>query len=389
MQGNEKKRRRRSCCVKAGCMYVLLCVLFCGLIACKKEKQQEEEESTPTAGVTWEGFDKANQELVAQRAKEYGEKKAVSVGDMELAMDTAAFFIYTMEVQGNSYASFYQSQYGEDYWTMPYDEEGRITRDVFKEETMNMLIQYAVMYDCAVKKGMELTEEEQKDCVAFVEEIKAVMSAEEAERGGFTTESLQKVCGFMMLAEKYYTNMTDNLGVTREGVRETVNKADYKEYETEYLYLATTYYDEEYNICEESDEIKEERKAQMRDYYDQVKEGTSFAELTEREETLVHNTRTFLEKGDGAEEGYREAAVKLKENEVTGPVQTEYGIYLIRMLDEDCTKSYEAAVEAEYELQRSDAFAAAYEVLLSDYEVNVNDAVWDEVVFGATVSILE
>jgi len=388
MQENVKKGGKRKHCVKTGLMCVLLCVLLCGLAACKKEKQQEEG-STPTAGVTWEGFDKANPELVTQRAQEYKGKKAVSVGEMELFMDTAAFFIYTMEVQGNSYASFYQSQYGEDYWLMPYDEEGRITRDVFKEETMNMLIQYAVMYDCAVKKGMELTEEEQKDCDAFVEEIKEVMSAEEAERGGFTTESLQKVCRFMMLAEKYYTNMTDTLGVTREGVRETINKADYKEYETEYLYLATTYYDEEYNICEESDEIKEERKALMREYYDQVKAGTSFAELAEREETLVHNTRTFLEKGDGAEESYREAAVKLKKGEVTGPVETEYGLYLIRMLDEDCTKSYEAAVEAEYELQRSDAFAAAYEVLLAEYEVNVNDAVWEEVVFGATVSILE
>ena len=59
------------------------------------------------------------------------------------------------------------------------------------------------------------------------------------------------------------------------------------------------------------------------------------------------------------------------------------------MVDDDCTKSYEAAVEAEYEIQRSEAFAAAYEVLLSEYEVTVNEAVWEEVVFGATVSIVE
>lgn len=387
MQRNNKNARRMYY-MKKGCICVLLGILLCGVTACKKEKKQEESD-TPTATVTWEGFDKANPELVAQRAKEYAEKIAVSVGDMEITMDTALFFIYTMEVQGNSYASYYQSQYGEDYWTLPYDEEGRTTRDVFKEDTMDMLIQYAVMQDCAVKKGMELTVEEKKACDTFVEEIKAVMSAEEAERGGFTTESLRKVCSFMMLAEKYYTEMTENLGVTKEAVRETVNKADYKEYETEYLYLATTYYDDEYNVCEESDDVKEERRAQMQDYYHQVKEGSSFAELAEQDNKLVHNTRTFLEKGEGAEDAYREAAVLLKEGELAGPVQTEYGLYLIRMVDDDCTKSYEAAVEAEYEIQRSEAFAAAYEVLLSEYEVTVNEAVWEEVVFGATVSIVE
>lgn len=384
---SRKKTAGRSFYIKC-CSCLLLCALFCGMSACKK-KEQQGGDVTPTAAVTWEGFDKANPELVEKRAKEYAGQIAVSVGDMEITMDTAMFFIYTMEVQGNSYASFYQSQYGVDYWTMPYDEEGRTTRDVFKEDTMNMLIQYTVMQDCAVKKGMELTAEEQKSCDTFVEELKQVLSAEEAERGGFTTEGLRKVCEFMMLAEKYYTEMTENLGVTKEAVRETINKEEYKEYETEYLYLATTYYDEEYNICEESDEVKESCWAQMWDYFLQVSEGATFEELAEREDNLIHNTRTFLEQGEEAEEEYKELALRLKEGEVGGPVQTEYGVYLVRMLDDECTKSYDAAVEAEYELQCSNAFAAAYEVLLEEYEVKVNDAVWDEVVFGTTVSILE
>lgn len=384
---SKRKNGRKHFLVKC-CSCVLLCGLLCGMAACKK-KEQTGNDATPTGAVTREGFDKANPELVAKHAKEYAEQIAVSVGDMKITMDTAMFFIYTMEVQGNSYASFYQTQYGEDYWAMPYDEDGRLTRDVFKDDTMDMLIQYAVMQDCAVKKGMELTEDEKKACTAFVEELKSVLSAEETERGGFTTEGLQRVCEFMMLAEKYYTEMTEDLGITKEAVQETINKDEYKEYETEYLYLATTYYDEEYNICEESDEVKESCWAQMWDYYLQVTEGADFKELAEREEELVYNTRTFLEKGDGAEEEFRKMALRLEEGEVGGPVQTEYGVYLIRMLDDECTKSYDAAVEAEYELQCSDAFAAAYKVLLDEYKVEVNDAVWDEIVFGATVSILE
>ena len=153
--------------------------------------------------------------------------------------------------------------------------------------------------------------------------------------------------------------------------------------------MPTTYYDEAYNVCEESAEEIEARKAQMQDYYEQVTEGTTFETLAAADEMLVHNVRTFLAEGDGAEGAYKTAAVKLEEGKVCAPIQTEYGIYVIRMLDDDCTKTYEATVEAEYELQRNEAFQAAYEVLLAEYDVTVNTEAWDDILLGATVSILE
>ncbi len=370
------------------CLVTVLCVLM--LCSCKKNKTGEEEVQ-PTQGteVVTKGFEEADRGLVKRRSEEHKNTTAVKVGDTDVSMQKAMFLIYSMEVQGNSYASFYESQYGIDYWEMVYDEEGRTTRDVFKEETMDALIQYAVLYDCAIKNGMTLTEQEMIENNAFVEDLKLLMSAEEAERGGFTTENLMETCEWMMLAEKYYGRMTDNLGITKESVRETVNKEDYKEYETEYLYLSTTYYDEEYNIHDESEDVIKAREEKMQNYYGLVKEGASFEDLAAADETLVHNTRTFLEQGDGAEELYKTSSMKLKVGEVCSPIRTEYGIYIVRMLDDDCTKTYEATVEAEYETRRNEAFQAAYEVLLEKYEVSVNNKAWDDIVLGATVSIAE
>lgn len=368
---------------------VLLCVLACFFTACKKEPKQEGPQPTPTPEVVFEGFADADPALVKERAEEYAKLIAVTVGDTDISMQKAMFLIYSMEVQGNSYAAYYESQYGLDYWDMEYDEEGRTTREVFKEETIEALIQYAVLYDCAVKNGMELTYDETKENADFVEEIKGLMSAEEAERGGFTTDNLRETCAWMMLGEKYYGKMTDTLGVTEESVRKTIDKADYREYETEYLYLPTTYYDEDYNICQESPEVIESRKAQMQDCYDQVLGGATFEAVAATDETIVYNTRTFLAEGNGAEAPYMDAAVKLKVGEVCGPVETEYGVYIIRMLDDKCTKTYEATVAAEYEMQRNEAFQAAYEVLLEQYEVTVNEEVWEDILMGATVSILE
>ncbi len=369
---------------------LLLCAVMCAFSACKKESSEGEVISpTPTVAVVAEGFEDANPALVKERAEEYANLVAVTVGDTEISMQKAMFLIYSMEVQGNSYAEYYESQYGLDYWEMEYDDNGRTTRDVFKEETMKALIQYAVLHDCAVKNGMELTYDDVKENIDFVEDLKTLMSAEEAERGGFTTDNLRETCEWMMLGEKYYGRMTETLGVTEESVRKTIDPANYIEYETEYLYLPTTYYDEAYNICEESPEVVEARKAQIQDCYEQVLEGASFEELAGSEDAPVHNIRTFLEKGEGAEELYKEAAAKLEVGEVCAPIQTEYGLYIIRMLDDKCTKTYEATVAAEYETRRNEAFQAAYEVLLEQYEITVNEEVWGDILLGATVSILE
>lgn len=386
MSNQRKKDRNRLW--KPLC-FLLLCVLVFSVMACRKEQGKDEDSAIPTAQAGGDGFADANETLVKQRAEANAATTAVSVGDMDISMEKAMFFIYSMEVQGNSYSAYYESQYGMDYWEMVYDDEGHTTRDVFKEETMAALIQYAVLQDCARKNGMGLTAEEQAENKAFVEELKTLLSAEETERGGFTTENLTETCAWMMLGEKYYSKMTDSLGITREKVRETIRKEDYKEYKTEYLYLSTSYYDEEYTICQESEEVKLSAMAQMQDCYEQVLEGATFAELAAADDTLLYDTRYFLETGEEAEAQYKAAATVLENGEVCAPIQTEYGVYLIRMVDNACLKTYEETVETQYELQRSEAFEAAYEVLLAEYEVTVNEEVWDDIILGATVSILE
>lgn len=380
-----KKRQRRVIA------FLVLCCMLVSLAACKKKNPAEEGKTTgtPLSQTQEKGFADANQELVAVQAKKNKETVAVTVGDMEISMEKAMVLIYTMEVQGNSYADYYESLYGVDYWEMVYDEEGRTVREVFKEDTMETIIQYAILNACAIENGIGLTDAEQQENNALVEEMKKLLTAEETERGGFTTENLRETSAWMMLAEKYYKQMTDNLGITKESVRETINKDDYKEYDTEYLYLSTTYYDEEYNVCQESDAVKKEKKASMQEYFEQVEDGVLFEKLAAVDDSLVHNRRTFLVEGEQAEPEYKEAAMKLAEGEVCGPVQTEYGVYLIRMIDDECTKTYEATVEAEYELKCSEAFLAAYEVLKEEYEVQVNEEAWGEVMLGATVSILE
>lgn len=392
--GNMKKRTKEKTVthnVSAGLMGICLAgALLCG---CSKGKEQPVSSFTPTPQPSpiieaSNGFDAADTRLVSERATVLKKQTVVTLDDIAVTMDKAMYLIYSMEVRGNYFAAYYDSPEGTNYWDTLYDDT-RTVREAFKQETMDALIQYGVLYDCAVKNGMSLTEEEIAQNNAFVEQIKEVLTADETERGGFTTEGLREVCGWMMLAEKYYNKMTDNLNVDKEEVRKNINREEYKEYETQYLYLATAYYDDNFNICQESDDVKAAHMAKMQDYYEQVMEGVTFEVLQNADPSLKVNTRTFLETGDGAEEAYRQAAKALETGGISAPVQTEYGIYLIRMINPDCTKSYEAAVNAAYESERQKAFVAAYKVLREQYEITVNEEVWGDIVFGSTVSLME
>ena len=374
---------------------LFLCVLF--FAGCKKKQPDSglvtqppgNSDTTETDNPELSAFELANAKLVQERLASLKTIVAAKVGSQEITMDRAMVLIYFMEVRGNYYADYYEATYGSDYWNTVYDASGKTAREVFKEETMDTLIRYAILYDCAVRNGMELTAEEQKENEAYVERVKAEMTSEEAERGGFTTQGLLDACAWMMTAEKYYDRMTENLGITRESAAETINPEDYREYETEYLYLPTTYYDEQYQVCEESEEIIAARLERMKEYAVLLQQGETFAELLERDGELTYKQRLFRENGSGAETAYAEAAKKLKNGELTGPVKTEYGIYIIRMVDRDCQVSYEEAVDAAFEVKKSEAMEAAYRVLSEQYPTELNEEAWSEIVIGATVSLRE
>ena len=70
-------------------------------------------------------------------------------------------------------------------------------------------------------------------------------------------------------------------------------------------------------------------------------------------------------------------------------LKTEYGIYIIRMVDRDCQVSYEEAVDAAFEVKKSEAMEAAYRVLSEQYPTELNEEAWSEIVIGATVSLRE
>lgn len=324
----------------------------------------------------------ADSEAVRKRAEELAGQVVVTVGDFEMTMDHMMFFIYSLENDGAMKEYYYQAYYEMSFWDLPYDESGVTMREVYKEYAMNSAIQYGVLYQEALKAGIELSEAEKAENAEFIEELLTMLDAAALERTGFTKETLAKTMELMSLAEKYYDVMAEGFGISEEMVSAEVNKEDYKEYSTEYLYLSTSSYDSEYNLIERSEEEKAADYALMQGYLEQIKSGMSMEAIKEQNASLTHTTKVFLADAETVDPDYRQAAAALENGAYSDVVETRYGYYIILMTDNDCTDSYEAALAEAVQAKEDEAFAEAFEKLQDIYPSTINEEVWEPLVFG-------
>lgn len=367
-------------------MTVLTAALLTG--CGKKENTTAQTTPTPTAAVGT-AEQEADMEVVKNRAAELAKTVAVTVGNLDVTMDTMMMFIYSMENMGAQYEYYYQLYYGSGFWDMAYDETGITMRDVYKGYVMNSAVQYGILYQEALENGITLNEEEREENRDFVDQVFQAISAEELERAGFTREKLLETAEMMTYAEKYYNFLIETYGITEEDVKKEINRDEYKEYETEYLYLSTSNYDSEYKLIERTEAETAENRAFMQGLLEQLKSGATMEEIKTANTGLTHTTRTFLADTTSVDEAYVEAASALENGEYSGVVETKYGYYIIKMLNNDCDTSYLAALDDAYGARVDEAFAKTYEELEKKYPQTVNEEAWEQIVLGQTIIIVD
>lgn len=311
----------------------------------------------------------------------------VTIGEFELTMDKMMFFLYSVENEGTMKEYYYQTYYETSFWDLPYGEDGATMRDFYKEYVMDSAIQYGVLYQEAVKAGLELSEEEKAENAKFIDDFLDVASTELLERTGFTEENLTETLEFMGLAEKYYDVLAESFEISDASIDAEIKKDDYKEYSTEYLYLSTSSYDSEYNLVERSEEEKAAYYELMQGYLEQLKQGASMEEIAQQNTALTHTAKVFLADAETVDPSYRQAAAVLDNESYSEVVRTKYGYYIIRMIDNNCTASYEAAREELLQAKEDEAFAKAFEELQALYPQDINEEIWGPLVIGETAVV--
>lgn len=321
------------------------------------------------------------------------EALVVTVGDEKVYLDEMMYFIYAMEADANQYEQLYQQYYGTSYWDMEI-EEGVTIRDQMKTYVMDTAVMYTILNNKAVAEGYTLTDEEKATTETNADSLLSNMPEEQLKITGFTKKNLVAVQEKIAMAQKYYNDLIDSFDIDDKAITDTISKEDNRQYNTEYLTVSTVKYDENYNQVALTDKEKTAAKEAITSALEKAKAGATFAdiakELTTDDLTVSNSTLNFV-KGDGsAEAKYQDAALKLENDAISeGIIETDTGFYVVKMVDNNSTEAYDAAVEEAIGNAENEAFTKKYEEIKKDYTITENAEVWKDIVMGKTTLITD
>lgn len=306
----------------------------------------------------------------------------VTVGDKKVYLDEMMYYIYAVEAEGNYYDQMYQQTYNMSYWDAEFTE-GITMRDQTKQYLIDTVVMYEILHDKAVAAGYTLTDEEKTEAAKNADTIMTSITTEQVKVTGFSKAVLTKVQEKLILGEKYYNEIIEGLKINKDEITATVKKADYKEYSTETLFVPTSSYDANSQVVPLSDDDKAAAKETLTKALDKVNDGKDFASIVKDDATIMTNNISFIKGDTKVETAYQDAAIKLANGEYTKSiVETEYGYYIIKMVDTEATTQYDAAVADALSAAEQEGFDAAYNTLKEDYPFEVNAKVWDPMVLG-------
>lgn len=311
----------------------------------------------------------------------------VTVGDQKIYLQDMMYYIYTVEATGDYYNQLYQQYGGSSYWDMEYSE-GVTMREQMKQYVMDTTIMYEILYEKAVEKGYKITDEETTANQNSAKDVIDKMSDDQKKLTGFTEDNIVETLRKITISEKYYKELIDSFDIDDAAITDTIKFDDYRQYNTEYLYVPTVGYDSSNQKTELSDEEKATAKDAITAALKKVKAGEAFSDIIKDDTTIQNSTINFVYGDTNAETAYQDAAIKLENDAYTTDiVETESGYFIVKMVDNKATESYDKAVSDAISKAEQEAFTAEYDKIKKDYTTTVNTKVWDNVVIGETTLV--
>lgn len=324
----------------------------------------------------------------AKKEKSEFDKVVVTVNDSKVTLGDMMYYIYAVESQGNYYEQMYQAYFGTSYWDTEY-EEGKTIRQMLKEYVMDQVVMNEILYDKAVAAKVTLTDEEKADNEASVTEMFDSLTESIIKQTGFTKEKLQVMQEKTAIVYKYQDSLVEALDIDDEAIKAGVDVDKYRQYNTEYMFFATTTTNEAGESASISDEDKAAKLKQANEVLEKAKEGKTFEELIVDYEGATNDVSNFVSGDEALGAEYEKAALKLDNNAFSKVVETEDGFYVIKMVDNDSKESYDAAVEEAIGQEEAAKFTESYEAMKKDYKITENEEIWSTIVMGETIKVEE
>ena len=218
--------------------------------------------------------DKEYEELAQKQAEKNKKKVVLRVTEgnetFDVTLYDALYYLVYNEKSAlsvkNEQNSYFASMYGEDYnfWEIT-NSDGIKTKDGYKENAYATVVYTTVFYNEAKKAGMELEEIRRIQLDSATAMFMNDYTAEQRAKCGMTEACIRENYEKIFLADQYVEKMTSSYEVDEQAIRDSIDKEDYRVYETDYLFVQKSGIDENYERFEYTPEEQEMRKNAVED----------------------------------------------------------------------------------------------------------------------------
>jgi len=280
--------------------------------------------------------------------------KNYNIGDL-------AYYFYTVESKYDYYDSFFGGT--GQYWDLTINEEtGETVRDASKTEATKLALFNEVLYNQAVSEGYSLTDEEKQ---TIEENVSALLSSQippaDIRKNNFTKAYLTDILGKITLADRYRQDRIAELDIDIEEIKKDIDYEEYRQYDIETISISTTKKtDDEGNVVDMTEEDKKAAYDTIKEVYEKAKTTEDWSTLVPDEETeLTYKEKDSFTKSDTRfSEEMKEKVMAMNNGDVSEIIEEENAYYIVRMINNNSSESYDIAVE--------DALTAAQDEAFSD-----------------------
>jgi len=314
---------------------------------------------------------------------QFYERTIMTIDGKDYKMSDVAYYFYSVESTYNYYDQMFGG--GGAYWDMTFnEEEGTTVRDEAKDEAINNVLYNEILYKEAVAAGYELTDEEVTSVSDQVNTLlTSTLTSSQITKGKFTKSSLTDVLSKTTLVERFRTDKIDTFDIDDEAIKAGVNYDDYRQYDIETLFVSTQSTDEEGNTVEMTDEEKAAAYDKLNAYYETAKGTEDWSTLLpEDEEEVTYSDTNFLESGSTYSEDMEAMMMAMENGAVSEIYEAENGYYVVRMVDNNSSASYDAAVESAITDAENEAFTEYYTEVSANYDYTTNDSALNSMTMG-------
>jgi len=333
----------------------------------------------------------------------------LTVNGEKIYLSDMMYDIYMTEQTGEYMNQYYAQSNGGNYWEAE-SVDGMTNAELLKDNTVESVMQRAMMYNEAVAAGYTLTEEEataaEDNATQSFESLTATVENKTGQTKQLIIEHYQR----KTLADRYKQDWIDSFDIDDAAITADISEEDFRQYDIQYYYIPFTKTDDAGQESDMTDAEKEKAVEELKASYDDIAgledfttyiqaesaaSGDAAAEPTATpapgpkapaDTNIKYTTKSFIETDEVAafDEDMLVKIKGMKKDEISKEVvQDSNGCYIFKMVDNNNSERYESeCANAISDAEQKEFSSKIDELEVDKYTIELNEDEWDRVEFG-------